>query len=235
MIKFEFSASDQLQATYNNEVISRTKQRMADFILTVPATHRKAFELFFDEAKVEELLNCEPSELLKHIHEVYAAFPVLADRYWPTLLLTAVPIPDDIDKLGVRTPDEKKNLDVICKDVSTFLEALVTEDRHYLSWLLANLKEATTYGAKRKALTMIRVAAQGNNRATEDFLERFPDWVNAFSGVFNYSELSAVMGHNIIDEWKIDVCLYCNQEPIQTQGKLFKQRADLDHFYPRTK
>lgn len=235
MIKFKFTTSDELQEIYKKEIISRTKQRMADFILTIPAPHTEKFKQYFHDLKIEKILNCEPGELLHYIDEVYLTLPVLADRYWPSLLLRGVPVPENIKEFGARTAKEKEVLEVIYQETKAFLKGLVSDDKHYLAWLLAKLKSANTSSDKRKILKLILGTSQGNTRATEDYLKIFPDWVNDFSDVFNYPELSAKIGHDIVDEWKIDVCLYCNQEPIQTQGKRVKYRTDLDHFYPKTK
>ncbi|MNB97147.1 hypothetical protein D3C76_504190 [compost metagenome] len=235
MIKFEFSISDELRETYDREIVSRTKQRMADFIVAMPAPHKESFKFYFDETKINRILNCEPNELIFYIDEVYRTLPILADRYWPSLLLTGVPIPENIKEFGARTPKEKETIETTLQTVKVFLQGLASDDKYYLSWLLNKLELATTSSAKRKALESILTASHGNTRATEDYLNIFPKWVNDFSEIFNYSELSAKIGHKIVDEWQIDVCLYCNQEPIQTQGKLVKYRTDLDHFYPRTK
>ncbi|MBN0764843.1 hypothetical protein JTM21_40955, partial [Pseudomonas aeruginosa] len=88
----------------------------------------------------------------------------------------------------------------------------------YISHLLMSLKGAVTYSAKREILANIVKAARGENIATEKFKKIFDDWINSFEDVFSYSALSLDIGHDITDEWKIHVCLYCNDEPIQTKG-----------------
>lgn len=54
MIKFKFTTSDELQEIYKKEIISRTKQRMADFILTIPAPHTEKFKQYFHDLKIEK-------------------------------------------------------------------------------------------------------------------------------------------------------------------------------------
>jgi hypothetical protein len=235
MIKFDFLLSDELQEKYTTQVVSTTQRQMRDYTLTLPDEVRDQFHFYFDDTKIERLLNCRPEDLLGHISEVYGQFPMLADRYWPAWFLRGVPIPEDIKSLNVRCEEGRASIDLISGNVVNFLRPVATPEKVYISSLLSELMVAPTYRGRRSALAAIYNAALGNNRATEQFLAIFPAWINAFEDIFNYSALSAALGHDIVDEWKIDVCLYCNHEPIQTQGKRVKFRTDLDHFYPRTK
>ncbi|CAN7585008.1 hypothetical protein LJR277_004114 [Pseudomonas sp. LjRoot277] len=235
MIKFEFSPSAPLLDSYNLKIVTPTQRQMIAYTQTLPAAHRDEFQQFFTPAKVADLLTCRPEDLLGHIDDVYDRFPLIADRYWPARLLNGVPIPDDIHAYEIRSAESKAVIDLICAEAIEFLLPIAAPEMTHMTSLLTQLQGANTAAKKRAALKIIKKTEQGNTLATENHKEIFPDWVNSFESVFNYSALSANIGHDIVDEWKIYVCLYCNDEPIQTKGKRTKIRTDLDHFYPRTK
>lgn len=234
MIKFDFLPSAGLKAKYDLHVVARAQQKMKAYILTLPFEYQKRFG-YFDEAKINELLNCPPAEILGQIYDVYGRFPELADRYWPTYFLKDAPIPSDVDKFGAQTREEKAVLDGLSAQAIVFLQPIAGPQLTYINHLLMSLKGAATYSAKRDILADISKAAQGENLATEKFKGLFDNWINEFEKVFSYSALSADIGHDITDEWKIYICLYCNDEPIQTKGSRVRFRTDLDHFYPKTK
>lgn len=235
MIKFDFIASDDLIDKFKASVVSDTQRRMREYLLTIPPQHRSAFERFFDDAMIEQLLTCRAEDLVGHISAVYDAFPILADRYWPARLLTRSPIPVGVESYGATTQHQKAELDNCWRAATDFLMGVATPEKVFLSNLLDKMLAAESYPEKRTALAAINTAARGSGRATKDFLSIFPAWINSFESVFNYQALSAAIGHDIVDGWSIDVCLYCNSEPIQTQGRRVRFRTDLDHFYPRTK
>lgn len=234
MIKFDFLPSAELRAKYDLRVIARAQQKMIAYILTLPIEYQARFG-YFDEAKINELLSCPPGEILGHIYDVYGRFPELADRYWPTYFIKDAPIPPGVDKYGAQSREEKAVLDGLSAQAIAYLEPVVGPQLTYINHLLMSLKGATTYSAKRDALADIAKAAQGENLATEKFKNLFYDWINDFENIFSYSALSSDIGHDITDEWKIHICLYCNDEPIQTKGNRVRFRTDLDHFYPKTK
>ncbi|MNJ17325.1 hypothetical protein D3C77_116020 [compost metagenome] len=234
MIKFDFLPSADLKAKYDLRVIARTQQKMNAYVLALPMEHQVRFG-FFDEAKIHELLSCQPGEILGHIYDIYEKFPELADRYWPAYFIKDAPIPQGVDKYRAQTRDEKATLDELSVQAIAYLEPIARPQLTYINHLLISLKDATTYSAKRDILADIVKAAQGENLATEKFKELFYKWINDFEKVFSYSALSSDIGHDITDEWKIHICLYCNDEPIQTKGNRVKFRTDLDHFYPKTK
>lgn len=234
MIKFEFRPSADLKAKYDLHVVPKAQQKMKAYIHALPMEHQARFS-YFDDAKINEILNCLPGEILGHIHDIYGKFPELADRYWPAHFIKNVPIPTGVDKYGAQTREEKAALDVLSAQAIDYLEPIAVPALTYISHLLMSLKRAVTYSAKRDALAEIAKAARGENIATEKFKKIFDAWVNNFEDIFNYSALSSDIGHDITDEWKIHVCLYCNDEPIQTKGSRVRFRTDLDHFYPKTK
>lgn len=235
MIKFDFLPSRLLLDNYNTLVLVPTQRQMNNYIQTLPATHRNEFEQFFTPAKVADLLTCKPEDLLDHINDIYNRFPVLVDRYWPARLLCGLPVPDDIHTYEVRSADSKAVIDKVCEETIDFLFPIVTADMAHMSSLLAKMQDANTSRKKRDALEALKKVEQGNTLATEKYKDLFPDWINSFESVFNYPALSKNIGHSIVDEFAVYVCLYCNDEPIQTIGRRAKIRPDLDHFYPRTK
>ncbi|MGU1931445.1 hypothetical protein ACSEV3_26805 [Pseudomonas aeruginosa] len=234
MIKFEFLPSADLKAKHDLRVVSKAQQKMNAYIHALPIEHQARFS-YFDDAKINEILNCLPGDILGHIYDIYGRFPELADRYWPAYFIKDAPIPAGVDKNGAQTREEKAVLDELSEQAIAYLEPIAAPELTYISHLLMSLKGAVTYSAKREILANIVKAARGENIATEKFKKIFDDWINSFEDVFSYSALSLDIGHDITDEWKIHVCLYCNDEPIQTKGSRVRFRTDLDHFYPRTK
>ncbi|WP_206194718.1 hypothetical protein, partial [Pseudomonas viridiflava] len=138
------------------------------------------------------------------------------------------PVPLGADKYGAQTREEKAILDGLSAQAIAYLEPIALPQLTYINHLLMSLKGVTTYSAKRDILADIAKAAQGENLATEKFKSLFDEWLNGFEKIFSYSALSVDIGHDITDEWKIHVCLYCNDEPIQTKGSRVKFRTDLD-------
>ena len=235
MIKFNFLASEELLTAFDLKVVKPTQAQMKSYIITLPEENQKKFEDFFGDDKIKELLTCQPEALPDYITEIYEKFPLLADRYWPAFLLKDIPIPKNVKNFSIKTKEDKRHLDIIFNETTAAITAIATLETVFLTHLLNRLTSALNHKEKRQILATIKTIQEGRNRANNSFLDIFPPWINAFESIFNYSALSANIGHDIIDEWKIDVCLYCNNEPIQTLGKRKKIRTDLDHFYPQTK
>lgn len=235
MIKYDFNPSRTLLTNFSKEVISPTLSKMAEFLKTVPLSHRQTFSDVFSDWMVKELLQCKPELLVAHIHRVYSELPILADRYWPSYLLADIKIPANISTYKCQTKDEKAGIDVILTCAVDYLKHRITAGLVFIPSLLDLLVNAKTYSAKKSALQRVYNVAYGDIRATKKHLEIFPVWINTFEDVFSYSSLSSLMGLAIVQEWNINVCLYCNNESIQTRGDKIKLRADLDHFYPQTK
>lgn len=234
MIKFEFLPSAGLKANYDLRVVPKAQEKMNAYVLGLPVEYQARFR-YFDNAKINEILSCAPSEILSHIYDIYDKFPELADRYWPAYLIKDAPIPMDIDQYGAQTQEDKAILNALSAQAIAFLEPIAVPGLTYINYLLKSLREAATYSAKRDILADIAKASQGDNLATKRFKDIFDGWVNDFEKIFSYSALSSDIGHDITDEWKINICLYCNDEPIETKGKRVRFRTDLDHFYPKTK
>lgn len=235
MIKYQYAPSRDFLHRYEQSVLAPTQRRMTEYLESVPKPFESYYKAFFDAFTLRDFLLCSADNLIGNIHKVYSEFPELADRYWPAYLLAGAPIPFDINKYNARSKADKEILDSICSDAFAFLDNQRFKGLTYLSWLKNNLEKATKYAEKRRILHQISKAALGYVHVNDDYLDIFPDWINDFGKVFNYPDLSSSFGHDIVNEWKIHVCLYCNNEDIQSRGEEVGFRTDLDHFHPKSK
>ncbi|ELK0940974.1 hypothetical protein RZC99_007155, partial [Pseudomonas aeruginosa] len=119
MIKFEFLPSADLKAKYDLRVVSKAQQKMNAYIHTLPIEHQARFS-YFDDAKINEILNCLPGDILGHIYDIYGRFPELADRYWPAYFIKDAPIPAGVDKNGAQTREEKAVLDELSEQAIAY-------------------------------------------------------------------------------------------------------------------
>lgn len=235
MIKYKCSPSPEFLVDFESLIIKATLDRMAKFLSTIPAPHSRRYSDYFDKNSIKSILLCSPRYLPSLIHSIYSNFPELADRFWPGYLLSELPIAENLDIFEIKSKKGKLALESLVVQVERFLSERRLEDLTLLPLLLKSLKEAESASDKKKVLKKIYNASRGELILDENDIKEFPKWVNAFSKVFSYSDLSNKMGHRIIDEWKIDVCLYCNDEGIQSRGEDDEYRTDLDHFYPKAK
>lgn len=235
MIKYDCVTSPEFLAQYKAEILHPTLQRMAEYLLHVPEPFAGSHKAFFDKSLVSDLLLASPDRLIELINNIYTKFPELADRYWPAYLLENNPVPKDIETFKVKTVDDKHRLNDICFDTVKFLAQPKFENCSFLRRIKHDIEHTDNYVSRRKYLKKISQAANGYVDSSGNYLELFPGWINDFSKIFSYSELSRKLGLAIVKEWKIDVCLYCNNEGIQTRGEKNEFRADLDHFHPQSK
>ncbi|MEO4015139.1 hypothetical protein [Pseudomonas rossensis] len=235
MITFEYSPTPKLIELFTKEVIDRASLAMTAYLPMVPTLDRQKFEDLFNSAAIKNLLLCSPELLTAHIHQIYTALPILADRYCPAYLLAGIQIPSNISKLNLRKRHDTIAIDVAVQNALEFLNHKATPDLSFTLSLLKLLSDSKLYGEKKKALGRIYNVAYGDFLLTKEDLKIFPLWIENFSKVFNYSDLSKKIGLAIVQELNINICLYCNNENIQTRGLKVKLRADLDHFYPKTK
>jgi hypothetical protein len=235
MIKYRCSPSAKFIESYEREILARTQARMVEFLKLVPEPFTWTYRKFFDNYTMKRILLCPAEDLVAIIHKIYSEFPELADRYWVAYLLAGIAVPVEISNYGVRSVNEKEVLDRLCDRAADFLASSRFKSCVYISFLKSSLSNAEKYSDKRKVLSLIAKAASGDIRASEDYLAMFPAWVNDFESIFSYPELSKKIGHKIIEEWGIDICLYCNNEDIQSRGVRVVYRTDLDHFYPKSK
>ncbi|MHA6196959.1 hypothetical protein ACX3YG_21620 [Pseudomonas wadenswilerensis] len=203
-------------------------------MLIIPPSKAQSYKYFFDKKYIKNLLLCPPGGLIAHIHNIYQNFPELADRFWPAYLLTNCPIPADVEKHNISSNKGKADLELIAVHAIRYLEEKNLENLTLLPIILDSLKSADTASKKRIALTRLLKASQGSLEIGKNEIALFPQWINEFSETFSYPHLSKKFGNKIVNEWKIDTCLYCNDEGIQSRGKK-KYRTDLDHFYPKAK
>jgi len=235
MIKYPYAPSPDFLRRYEQTVLAPTQRRMTEHLETIPEPFKSTYTLFFDKCTLRDLLLCSADNLIGNIHKIYSEFPELADRYWPAYLLAGAPIPLDIDKYCIRSKVEKGILDGICEDAYTFLNHPRFNGLIYSSWLKKCLEEATKHSDKRRILYKISNAAFGYVKVNDDNAPNFPEWIENFSKVFNYADLSRNFGIDIVNELGIHVCLYCNNEDIQSRGEKVEFRTDLDHFHPKSK
>ncbi|UZE26658.1 hypothetical protein [Pseudomonas asplenii] len=235
MIKYNCAPTAEFLKKFHDVIVVVARKKMGLYISTIPEPIASRYRAFFDFSMISNILLCQPHNLLSHIHNIYSNFPELADRFWPAYLLSGCPIPENIESHHIKSKKGKIDLQAIVMSTDKFISKKNTNQLTLIPALLKDLRAATTASQKRKALTRISKAAQGDLTLTDNELKSFPKWINEFSTVFDYPHLSQNYGHNIVNEWKIDICLYCNDEGIQSRGEEDQFKTDLDHFYPKSK
>ena len=235
MIKFTCTPTPIFLTEFGTTIVSATQERMRLYLSTIPEPDANRYRNYFDRKAIDDLLLSPPENLTDHIDKVYSTFPELADRFWPAYLLSRLPDIGDIDDHEIRSSQGKATLEILATQVEAFLSDNQFKALTLLPKLLKELTTSNKASKKKKALSKIRKAAKGDLILSEEDIKIFPTWINEFSKVFSYPDLSKKIGHKIINEWKIDVCLYCNDEGIQSRGNKDDFRTDLDHFYPKAK
>lgn len=235
MIKYICTPTPAFLADFESTITSATQERMRIYLSTIPEPDADRYRKYFDSKAINDLLLSSPGNLTHHIHKIYSTFPELADRFWPVYLLSRLPDIGDIDNQEIRSSKGKTALEILATQVEAFLNDDRFKALTLLPKLLEELKTSKTASEKKRVLSKIRKAAKGDLILGEKDITIFPAWINDFSKVFSYPDLSKKIGHKIVNEWKIDVCLYCNDEGIQSRGKKDDFRTDLDHFYPKAK
>lgn len=235
MIKLQFSPGPVFLANYDQKIVKPTVRRMLEFLKKPFVSDKETFESLFSERAIKKLLLCDANALISYIHQIYGQLPILADRYWPAYLLAGCPIPTDIDSFAAKSTDDKAKIDRIYNETLFYLAQRSRPEYAFLNKLRTELTNASTHAKKRNALGVIRKASLGDVKLSKAHLSIFAPWINEFADIFNYGELSRLIGLDLVKECGIDICLYCNNENIQPRGKKVVYRPDLDHFHPKSK
>ncbi|MGK8801159.1 hypothetical protein [Acinetobacter seifertii] len=238
MIKVNFSSSDEFLTRYKQYVIIERLIPAFDLMVSKASESDKSrlLETFTYEF-INDLILCKAEDLLGKITTIYEIFHELAERYCLEYYLKDIKLDKNIASTPIRKNTDRAALKVLHDSVVTELKLLSDNQNSILLPLIITQMENTSEISKmKKQLISINSMKLGNYILSDDEKELYPDWVNQFSNIFDYEAMATVFGHKITNDMELNVCLYCNNEDIESiKVKGAETRPDLDHFYPKSK
>ena len=238
MIKVSINHSENFLTRYEEHVITeRLKPSFNDMILEIPEGNReRILELFTDEF-IRDLVLCRANELNLKITTIYDHLHELSERYCLEYYLKDLELDPNEATMKITKDDEKTRIRQIHRRVLAVLRT-ISNDRQSicLPSIINNMQGTTIASEIKKQLKIINSMKSGTYKLSDEEISQYPDWVNKFCGLFNYSAMSQVFGREITNSLNLDVCPYCNNEDIEAiKEEGSETRPDLDHFYPKSK
>ncbi|EJG0698674.1 hypothetical protein C4G33_RS05980 [Vibrio parahaemolyticus] len=238
MIKINVNYSDNFLARYEKHVVTeRLLPSFNDMIEQIPEEQQeRVLELFSDEF-IRELVLCRANELHLKIIAIYDHLHELSERYCLEYYLKDLELTPVEATMKITRDDEKEQIRLIHRRVVADLEVL-SNDRQskLLPSVIDNMQDTTIASEVKKQLKLINSMKTGTYDLSNEEVNLFSNWINEFSGIFNYNAMSRVFGREITNSLDLDVCPYCNNEDIETINEVGAEtRPDLDHFFPKSK
>ncbi|MDN3377962.1 MULTISPECIES: hypothetical protein [unclassified Pseudoalteromonas] len=201
---------------------------------------RKRLITYFSTNKLESITFEEAQNLHLVITDTYEKFPELLEYYCPELFLTNLKLNYnllEIEALKLTAAKEKAKINVLFETTLKNLnDFFINNPSSFLEKSLKlNRRVNRKASEKRDALVELSNLKHGKTSLSKG-LKFIPLWVIEFSKVFKYDIMAQKFGYELINELKISVCPYCNQEDITS---IFdndaRYRPAFDHFYPKSK
>ncbi|HGY1014218.1 TPA: hypothetical protein ACNUUK_002512 [Aeromonas salmonicida subsp. smithia] len=196
---------------------------------------KSVFDLIFNKDDIRYLVECPAEDLEKAIHTFFELLPILAERFFYTYLLRKIKVPQNCIQLPVKSC----NFEITVKNT---IDELVKLNINYSNLVLTpsyikDLKcKEISLSKKKRILCRLENIARGNSSLTNKNIEKFPDWVNSIECIFSYSKMVDRYGYLLSENADTNICAYCGLEDIQLYNTdKIQVRADLDHFYPKSK
>lgn len=238
MIKVNFSSSEDFLNRYQQYVI--TERLLPSFIAMVSTASERdkerILEIFTNEF-IRDLILCNADELYEKIIIIYDHLHELSERYCLEYYLKDINLDSTIASMPIRKKTDRERIKTIHDEVVAELQLLSSERQSiYIPLIISDMQGTTVASEIKKQLTLLSSMKLGNHILSDDIKSQYPDWVTEFSNLFDYNAMSQVFGHEITNNMGLDVCLYCNNEDIETinvEGA--ETRPDLDHFFPKSK
>lgn len=238
MIKINKVYSKQFLSEYARFVIDNVLYpNMQALFSIVPRDMQKNFFSFFTMDYFSHVLTASPDEFEGIIEAVYSKFPCLAERYCYSYLLKNVDIDSTYKDLDLNLMQGQGEFDFITNNVTLMLKELCDNKELYVTNEYVNqLSSDISRSKKKNLLKRIENAKRGRSLATDKLKKLYPRWINEFASCFNYELISEHFGFEIVQTLDLSICPYCGVENIQLyEGADISVRAELDHFYPKTR
>lgn len=239
MIKFSFSHSVDFLHRYEQQVIiEKLLPAFREMVSKASPSDKQLLGIFSDEF-IRELILCRADKLHEKITTIYDNLPILSERYCLEYYLKDINLDSTVTSMSIRKKTDKDRIKAIHEEVIAELEELLNERQSiYLPLIIADIKAATVASEIKKQLSKLNSMKLGNYifKEKDNIKSLYPQWVNEFYNLFDYDAMSQSFGHDITTNMDLNICLYCNNEDIETiKVPGAEARPDLDHFYPRSK
>jgi hypothetical protein len=238
MIKVNFSHSEDFLNRYELHVITeRLLHSFSAMLLTELDVVQERISTLFTAEFIRDLVLCDADELYGKIVTIYDHLHELSERYCLEFYLKDIALEQSVISMPIRKNIDKERIRVIHERILTELRLLSHERQSInLPLIISQMEQATVASEMKAQLKLINSMKMGNHTLSDDVKALFPNWVNEFTNIFNFSAMSQVFGREITNGLNIDVCPYCNNEDIETINEVGAEtRPDIDHFYPKSK
>ncbi|MDC9511228.1 HNH endonuclease [Pseudoalteromonas sp. Angola-4] len=195
------------------------------------------YSALFSESFLLSLIFCSPKNLSRKINEVYENYPLLADRFNPYFNFRSYDLNFDVSLIKSKTITDRNSVFALKAKFIIELGKIRNEKSSILSnYFYVELINATTPTKIYHVCCRIRNIHLGISATPKVVRNKYPLWFHKLEKIFNYEALRAELGQEIIESSSLEICPYCNKRDIETTlGRNVIARADLDHFYPKSK
>ncbi|OBY73714.1 hypothetical protein [Acinetobacter gyllenbergii] len=238
MIKISFAHNEDFLNRYKKHVITdRLLISFRGMISRVPEVDKVKILAIFTDDFIIDLILCNADKLNEKISIIYDNLPILSERYCLEYYLKDIPFDPDIASRPIRKKSDKDQIKIIHEQIINRLQSLPNLHQSIYIPLIIRKMQSTTLASKiKEQLISLNSMKLGNHILDENIKSLYPNWVTEFANLFDYNAMSQVFGREITNNMDLDVCLYCNNEDIETiniEGA--ETRPDLDHFFPKSK
>ena len=209
--------------------------KIVNLLNKVPLDEQAKARGVFTKDYLRGLLIAPPALFETKIEELFALFPMLAERYCYAYLLRESDLVFDALNLDIQSPAGKDTFDLAVNKAIAELRILTTRYTLCLTpHILEQLESGLARHKKKRYLCRLENAKRGHSQVTDADKERFPTWIQVFKDCFDYEAVSERFGMAITGQLALTVCPYCALEEIQTYSAI-SVRPDIDHFFPKTR
>lgn len=199
---------------------------------TSPAISDK-METLFSEQEIIKIISSEPEDLELILKNIYTEIPILAERYHQKLFFNSFSFFHNYEILNLRTKEGKDKILEIKNAVVLEIDSFISScPSILLQEILADLSTLTKPSDIKKQFKKLRSIINGTCTTDEDFINKFPEWVEDISNAFNYDYVMRTYGKQIVDLIDLEYCPYCADEEIEPFDSY---RPAIDHYFPQSK
>ncbi|WP_440205966.1 hypothetical protein [Acinetobacter oleivorans] len=233
MISLKVKFSDEFIGAYADYCISYLMGNINDIISETDGVISSKLSQLFTEVELRKIISAEPAELLMIANRIYSEIPILAERYHQKVFFSKFSFEDDYINLNLRTKQGKiKIFEIKDKIISEIKKFQTSSPSILLEDILENIENLTRPSDIKNELNTIKSIINGTCQADQDFVGKFPKWVEAFAKAFNYSYVMRTYGQSIVAFIDLEYCPYCADEEIEAFDSF---RPAIDHYFPQSK
>ncbi len=241
MINFRYEFSKEFIERYNHDLFDSLVKKKAKAVLDACYDYdviiaNKLSGILSNEY-LEMTVFCNPEDMISIIIYTYNEFPLLVDRYNPSIIYKSINIKEEIFDLDGRNKGAKDKLKEYKDNLIVELGLLRAKYNSFSAFhFIQELSSATKLKDVKRIFKIVYNTKMGGCKYISCNKERiFPKWLNDCKDIFDYDFVSEKFGYELIEFSGLKVCPYCNEEDIRVVKGVKKYRPDIDHFYPKSK